>query len=281
MSKKLKSLAKALKLSEGWLKGLVKSNGRTKDAIVAVNTANACKAVARFTGYKSKEAAEKAIRSNINMLYIPSSTLANRIQRVLPKYGEEKKEILKKAIAALRSNNFTEYNRLIRSNKELKEGYKRKCAKTINKKLVDRLRLASKSNKQAAKGILLSVNTPNGSKIVVPQEKIEAEVQKRLKRYGSVGSLFWQAAKKLNPKIKPQDLQKEKRKKHRLTNGASYKTSTTNDTVSATVEHTAEGNEKFQRKLLKRIAQQENWWAKQAEKQIIAAKYLDKLLDKV
>ena len=191
MSKKLKSLAKALKLSEGWLKGLVKSNGRTKDAIVAVNTANACKAVARFTGYKSKEAAEKAIRSNINMLYIPSSTLANRIQRVLPKYGEEKKEILKKAIAALRSNNFTEYNRLIRSNKELKEGYKRKCAKTINKKLVDRLRLASKSNKQAAKGILLSVNTPNGSKIVVPQEKIEAEVQKRLKRYGSVGSLFW------------------------------------------------------------------------------------------
>ena len=281
MSKNLKSLAKALKLSEGWLKGLVKSNGRTKDAIVAVNTANACKAVARFTGYKSKEAAEKAIRSNINMLYIPSSTLANRIQRVLPKYGEEKKEILKKAIAALRSNNFTEYNRLIRSNKELIEGYKRKCAKTINKKLVDRLRLAPKSNKQAAKGILLSVNTPNGSKIVVPQEKIEAEVQKRLKRYGSVGSLFWQAAKKLNPKIKPQDLQKEKRKKHKLTNGASYKTSTTNDTVSATVEHTAEGNEKFQRKLLKRIAQQEKWWAKQAEKQIIAAKYLDKLLDKV
>jgi hypothetical protein len=107
-------------------------------------------------------------------------------------------------------------------------------------------------------------------------------VQKRLKRYGAVASLFWQSAKKLNPKIKPEKLSKEKRKKHKMTNGMSYKAGSSNNSASAVINHRAEKlNSKFKSKLLKRIAQQEKFWSKQAEKQIIAAGVLNKLIEKV
>lgn len=281
MAKTLKNVSEALKISEGWLKGLVKGQGKTKDTIVTHNTANACRAVAQFTGYKSVESAKKAITNNVKMLYESSANLARRIEKVIPKYGKVKQEILTQAVSALRNNNFTEYNRLIRSNKELVKGYKRKCAKNINQKLIEQLRCSASTNRQTAISILKGAGVKYGSKIVVPQEKIDKEIEKRLKRYGSVGSLFWQAAKQLNPKIKPQKLQKEKRKKHKATKGAGYKTTITSDAAVATVVHNAEINQKFKKKLLKRIAQQEKWWAKQAEKQIIAAKFFDKLLDKI
>lgn len=277
----LKKLSQTLDVSVGFLKNITKNKKRSKDDFLSSNTANCCRAIAKYTGYSSKEKAEKAIRSNVKMLYVASDTLATRISKLAMKYGTEKKEILKAAAQALRSNNFQEYNRLINSNKELSD-YKRKCAKSIKKELIEKLRSADKSNTATARQILLGAKSPNGYKIVVPREKIEKEIQKRLKRYGAVASLFWQSAKKLNPKIKPDKLAKEKRKKHKMTNGMSYNTNVTGTAVSAKVNHRAEKlNNKFKSKLLKRIAQQEKFWAKQAEKQIVAAGVLNKLLEKV
>lgn len=276
----LKKLSQTLDVSVGFLKNITK-NKRSKDDFLTSNTANCCRAVARYTGYSSKERAEKAIRSNVKMLYVASDTLANRILKLANKYGEVKKKILKEAALALKSNNFQEYNRLIKSNKELSD-YKRKCAKSIKKELIEKLRSAEKSNTATARTILISAKSPNGYKIVVPRDKIEKEIQKRLKRYGAVASLFWQSAKKLNPKIKPDKLPKEKRKKHKMTNGMSYKAGSSNNSASAVINHRAEKlNSKFKSKLLKRIAQQEKFWSKQAEKQIIAAGVLNKLIEKV
>ena len=276
----LKKLSQTLDVSVGFLKNITK-NKKSKDDFLTSNTANCCRAVARYTGYSSKEKAEKAIRSNVKMLYVASDTLANRILKLANKYGEVKKKILKEAALALKSNNFQEYNRLIKSNKELAD-YKRKCAKSIKKELIEKLRSAEKSNTATARTILISAKSPNGYKIVVPRDKIEKEIQKRLKRYGAVASLFWQSAKKLNPKIKPDKLPKEKRKKHKMTNGMSYKAGSSNNSASAVINHRAEKmNAKFKSKLLKRIAQQEKFWSKQAEKQIIAAGVLNKLIEKV
>lgn len=251
----LKKLSQTLDVSVGFLKNITK-NKKSKDDFLTSNTANCCRAVARYTGYSSKEKAEKAIRSNVKMLYVASDTLANRILKLANKYGEVKKKILKEAALALKSNNFQEYNRLIKSNKELSD-YKRKCAKSIKKELIEKLRSAEKSNTATARTILISAKSPNGYKIVVPRDKIEKEIQKRLKRYGAVASLFWQSAKKLNPKIKPDKLPKEKRKKHKMTNGMSYKAGSGNNSASAVINHRAEKlNSKFKSKLLKRIAQQ-------------------------
>ena len=276
----LKKLSQTLDVSVGFLKNITK-NKKSKDDFLTSNTANCCRAIARYTGYSSKEKAEKAIRSNVKMLYVASDTLANRILKLANKYGEVKKKILKEAALALKSNNFQEYNRLIKSNKELSD-YKRKCAKSIKKELIEKLRSAEKSNTATARTILISAKSPNGYKIVVPRDKIEKEIQKRLKRYGAVASLFWQSAKKLNPKIRPDKLPKEKRKKHKMTNGMSYKAGSSNNSASAVINHRAEKmNSKFKAKLLKRIAQQEKFWSKQAEKQIIAAGVLNKLIEKV
>lgn len=276
----LKKLSQTLDVSVGFLKNITK-NKKSKDDFLTSNTANCCRAIARYTGYSSKEKAEKAIRSNVKMLYVASDTLANRILKLANKYGEVKKKILKEAALALKSNNFQEYNRLIKSNKELSD-YKRKCAKSIKKELIEKLRSAEKSNTATARTILISAKSPNGYKIVVPRDKIEKEIQKRLKRYGAVASLFWQSAKKLNPKIRPEKLPKEKRKKHKMTNGMSYKAGSSNNSASAVINHRAEKmNSKFKSKLLKRIAQQEKFWSKQAEKQIIAAGVLNKLIEKV
>lgn len=276
----LKKLSQTLDVSVGFLKNITK-NKKSKDDFLTSNTANCCRAIARYTGYSSKEKAEKAIRSNVKMLYVASDTLANRILKLANKYGEVKKKILKEAALALKSNNFQEYNRIIKSNKELAD-YKRKCAKSIKKELIEKLRSAEKSNTATARTILISAKSPNGYKIVVPRDKIEKEIQKRLKRYGAVASLFWQSAKKLNPKIRPEKLPKEKRKKHKMTNGMSYKAGSSNNSASAVINHRAEKlNSKFKSKLLKRIAQQEKFWSKQAEKQIIAAGVLNKLIEKV
>jgi hypothetical protein len=278
----LKKLAKVLEVSEGFLKNVTKGTKKGKDDYLTLNTANCCRAIARYTGYSTREKAEKAIRSNVKLLYMASDTYANKISRLSTKYGKEKKELLKEAAQAMKANNFQEYNRIISSNKDLKQTYKRKCMKSINKKLIEQLRSSDKTNRATAKGILMAAGSKEGYKIIVPREKIEKEIQKRLKRYGAVASLFWNSAKQLNPKIKPDKLSKEKRKKHKLTNGMSYKTKISNDAVTAIVNHRAETmNKKFRSRLMKRIHQQEKFWAKQAEKQIVAAEVLNKLISRV
>lgn len=282
----IKKLSEVLKVSEGFLKNITKGTKRGKDDFIRMNTANCCRSVAFFTGYKDEERARKAITSNVKLLYTPSDTYARKLQKLATKYGEVKKNILLEAAKAIKANNFQEYNRLINSDKDLKKTYKRKCMKSVNKKLVDKLRSSKKTNRQTAKQLLISAGSKEGYKIIVPREKLEKEIEKRVKRYGAVASLFWHSAKQLNPKIKASDkkhtLNKQKRKKHKLTNGMSYKTATTNKEVSATVNHIAEKlNSSFVSKLQKRIKSQEKFWAKQAEKQIITAAVLNKLIERV
>lgn len=279
MGKSLKRLAKVLELSEGYLKGLQKGKKRHDDDFIRLNTANACRAMAKFTGYKNEESARKAITANIHQLYMPLEVYVARLERILPKYGKVKRPILTKAVMALKSGNFKEYNRLIHSNKELHK-FKRKCAKNVKKPLIDKFRSMPKSNRAMARGMRINEKSPNGEKIIVPKGKIDAEVEKRVKRHGSTASLFWQSARQLNPKIKPDGLSKQKRKKHKSTHGASFKTNAGGGAVSATVQHRAEINGRYKQKLLKRIAQQERFWAGQAEKQILAAKYLGRLIER-
>jgi hypothetical protein len=85
----------------------------------------------------------------------------------------------------------------------------------------------------------------------------------------------------LNPKIKSGDLPKEKRKKLSYSHGARYRTRQVKGGAEVTVNHFVENkNPKFKSKLNKTIKRQEEFWAKQCEKQIVAAAYLNKLLDK-
>lgn len=275
----LKKLVKILNVSQGFLKNITKNKKRSKQDFISSNTANACRAVAQFTGYKTREAAEKAIRTNVNLLYIPNDIYAARLTKTARRYGKVKKQILEQAAQAIRTNNYSQYKKLINSNKDLKKTFSRKCSKSINKKLIDQLRTAPKTNRSAAKNILLSLGSMNGKKIVVPKQKLEKEIQRRVKRYGSIASLFWNAAKTLNPKIKAQKLSKQKRKKHKLTNGMNYKTSISTNTAAANIQHRAEKlNKKFNSKLLKTIQKQQKFWAKQAQKQIIAADVLNRLI---
>lgn len=284
MAKSLKNLSKVLGIAQGYLRGLSKGNKVGKDDIIRQVTANCCRAIAHFTGYKNRKSAELAIRRNLNALYIPNDILARRIQSRINKYGKVKRQILENAISALKNNDFSLYNNLIKSDKDLKQKYRRKCAKTLKGSLIDALRSSEKPNRNTARRLLLAMKSPEGKQIVVPRQKFEKEVEKRLKRYGAVASLFWQSAKQLNPKIRPSvnglgTLSKEKRKKHKMTNGMSYVTNVSVKESKATIKHKAELNGRFKKKLMAKIRQQQTWHAKDAQKRLLAAKYLDKLLE--
>lgn len=278
-NKSLKHLANRLELSENFIKNLAKGGKVKKSNFIVLNTANCLRKIAEFSGYKNSENARTAIERTLRNLFISAEKYAERIEKYIPKYGKQKQEILIKAVTALKSGNFGEYNKLISTNKDL-SGYKRKFLKRCNVKLIEKFRMQSKQNNSTAKQILLSVGSPNGSKIVVPEQKIQQEVEKRLKRYGAVSSLFWSAAKQLNPNIKPKGLSKEKRRKHKLKDGSSFKTKILKDGAEATVKHLAEVvNPQYRKKLKQLIQKQEKFWASVTENEIVAADVLNKLLN--
>lgn len=168
----------------------------------------------------------------------------------------------------------------MRSNKHLKK-YCKKTAKKINLKLLDRLRDTNKAKSSDAKGILNSVN--KGKKILTTEKAISEAVDKRAKRYGAVGSLFWRSAKELNPKIRSDGrISKDKMKKHKLTNGMTFKGKYENSTIDVKIRHKAgDNNSKFDSELTKRIDKQVTYWLDRAYKQIATKRYLGKHLDKI
>lgn len=278
-NKSLKHLASRLELSESFIKNLAKGGKVKKSNFIVLNTANCLRKIAEFSGYKNADNARKAIEKTLRNLFLSAEKFSQRIEKYIPKYGKHKQQILIKAVAALKSGNFGEYNKLISTNKDL-SGYKRKFLKRCNTKLIEKFRSQSKQNNNTARQILLSVGTPNGSKIIVPEQKIQEEIEKRMKRYGAVSSLFWSAAKQLNPNIKPKGLSKEKRKKHKLKDGSTFKTKILKDGAEATVKHLAEVvNPHFRKKLKQVIDAQEKFWAKVTENEIVAADVLNKLLN--
>lgn len=283
-SKDLKNLAKVLGLAEGFIKGLAQGNKRGVNDFITMNNANACRAVAHFVGYKDEHQARIAITKNINMLYTSAETLADRLQKLLPKFNKQKRAILEEAITHLKGGNFGAYNKIMREHKSMKQ-FVRKFTKTVNKKTLDKFRSQPKMDSQTASRILKSVKSPKGYKLITSKAAIEKEISARAKRYGAIGSMFWRAAKLQNPKIRPKlqsgaTLDKSRRKKHKMKDGASFNVKVSKQIAIATIKHKAEGiNRKFNSKLLKTIRKQEEFWAKKAEKEILAAKYLDKLID--
>lgn len=275
----LKNLSKALGLAEGYIKGLAKGNKKGKDDFITMNTANACRAVAQFTGYRSEDAAKKAIAKNIHMLYQSPESLVKKLEKMITKVGKAKAKIIQEAITHAKSGNGSAYNKLFNKANGM-EYLKRKFAKSVKKKLVDDFRSSEKTSWKTAKALLQREKSPDGNRIIAPSEKIEAAVKSRAKRFGAIGSLFWQAAKQLNPKIKAKNLHPAKRRKIKPSEGAKYTSKIDKTSVMAVVNHKAENiNGKFLKKLTKRIKQQEEFWAKKAEKEMLAAKFLDKLLD--
>lgn len=283
-NKSLKNLSKALGLAEGFIKGLAQGNKRGVNDFITMNNANACRAVAHFVGFESEQHARIAIKKNVDMLYTSAETLAARLQKLLPKYSKVKQAILEEGIRHLKGGNFGAYNKLMREHKSMKQ-FVRKFTKTVNKKLLDKFRSQPKTDAQTASKILKAAKSPKGYKLITSKAAIDKEIEARAKRYGSIGSLFWRAAKIQNPKIRPrlqngQTLNKAKRKKHKLKDGSSFNAKVSKNMASATIKHKAEGiNKKFNSKLIKTIKKQEEFWAKKAEKEMLAAKFLDKLLD--
>lgn len=281
-NKTLKALSQILGLSQGYLKGIVGGKGKSDAELFTSNAANICRAMASFIGYKSETTLEKGIRSNIQHLYTPAEVLAERIEKLLPKYGKVKQGILKEAISELLSGNLSGYNKAIRKNKEL-QNYIRKTAKTVDAKLIDRFRASKNPNRAAAKTILISVS--KGKKIITTQAAITKEVNKRKKRWGAVGALFWQAAKQLHPKIRPNKIGRHKTKKHKLTRGAGFIADFTHNAskgeISVSIKHDATDNDKMMSKALPTMQRNIKFWMKKLQNEMLGKKYLGKYLNKL
>lgn len=89
MSKRLKDLCKVLDLTEKELKGIMSSN-RKDNEIITLNMANACRALAQFTGYKDLESCKKMIRGQINLLYLSNKKYADFFKtNIMPHYNNK------------------------------------------------------------------------------------------------------------------------------------------------------------------------------------------------
>lgn len=274
----MKKLAKALNLSQGFLKGLAGGSGVKSDEFLRINAANGLREVAKRTGYNSLVHAGRAIEIEFRMLFQSAEQYAARLMRYLPKYKESRKQILLAAINQLRARNGAGFNKILSTDIAFKR-MMRTFQATPNKKLIDTFRSLPKANKRAAKA-LLKRYTGRSVLIICPQKALDAEIKLRADRYGVTGGLFWEAAKKINPKIRPNGLAAGKRKKKR-TRG-SQKVRKKSLEVTAEINHVAEQlNPSFRNKVLKNIQEQEKFYISLTERQVLASKYLNKNLDQV
>lgn len=165
MSKKLKDLSKLLDLTVKELKGLMSSN-KNDNELITLNMANACRGIAQWTGYKDEESCKKAIKGQINRLYLDNITYADFFKKNIISHYNNKLyiKILEDAHNALEQGDFTTFNKVLRANKHLKK-YCKKTAKKVNFKLVDSLRDTAKGSSSDAKNILNKVN--KGKKILI------------------------------------------------------------------------------------------------------------------
>lgn len=294
----LEQLAKKLDLSVQYVKSLFNFKkgqisgvkGKTAADVVREVGGNMCASVSAFTGYKDKGSATKHIIRDIRKFYTTSRDWARTIYELIEKhtkfYTPEQKKLLRQAAAAMHANDFGTYNRLIKSDKRLKK-YIRKCAKTVKSKMLDDYRNGNKVGKGAIRELLMSYGSKDGKKIIVPHNAITKEKDKRLKNYSNTASLFWTAAKKVNPKFRgitglssASSIAPEKKKNvKKFKAGMSISYEPTDNGFTVTVTHKAEDvNPAFKRKLETTIGKQEKFWVKQLEKRLNAVDYLDKFL---
>ena len=274
----LKQLSKKLELSEAVLKGIKKGDKRKGGHVVSNNMAKCLGNICKRTGYKTKQAAEKAIEGNIRLLYIAAEDLGKRVQRLAERTkSKQKAELLRKGAALLMSGNSKAFVKLISKDPSLAY-LKRKCATKVDNALLDSFRNQPKQNRQSAKAMLTATGA-GGERILIRQSAINSAIKKRVRRYGAVSSLFWEAAVAFNPKVKIKGLSAAKKKPQNKIRGASARTSMSAQGYMAEITHHLEKDAPaFKSKIKKIVADAERYWAKMTEKEIIAYMYLDKYL---
>lgn len=274
----LKQLSARLGLSAAVLKGIQKGEKRRGGQVIANNMAKALGNAAKRTGYKDKASAEKAIEKNIRLLYIATEDLAKRVEKAATKTRKKEiKLLLKSAVELLNAGNAKGFIKLVSSNPQI-SFLKRSCATKIDNALLDSFRSQPKQNRKTAQA-LLSATGHNGEKILIKGSVIKSAIKKRLKRFGTVPSLFWEAAIRFNPKVKIKGLVKAKKTPKNKTRGASARTSSGTDGYVAEIAHHLEKESSQFRAKVNTIAREnEIYWAKVAEKELISLLYLDKYL---
>lgn len=274
----LKQLSKKLELSEAVLKGIRKGDKRKGGHVVSNNMAKCLGNICKRTGYKTKQAAEKAIEGNIRLLYIAAEDLGKRVQRLAERTkSKQKAELLRKGAALLMAGNSKAFVKLISKDSSL-AFLKRKCATKVDNALLDSFRNQPKQNRQSAKAMLTATGA-GGERILIRQSAINSAIKKRVRRYGAVSSLFWEAAVAFNPKVKIKGLSAAKKKTQNKIRGASARTSMSAQGYMAEITHHLEKDAPaFKSKIKKIVSDTERYWAKMTEKEIIAYMYLDKYL---
>lgn len=294
----LSALAKKLDLSVEYVRTLFNFKkgqisgikGKTGADVVREIGGNLCASIAAYTGYKNKASATKHIMRDIRKFYDTSRGWASKIYDLIKKhskfYTPQQKKLLYQAAAAMQANDFGTYNRLIKSDKRLKK-YIRKCAKTVKSKMLDDYRNGNKVGKGAIRELLVAYGSKDGKKIIVPHTAITKEKDKRLKNYSNTASLFWTAAKKVNPKFRGVSglaasghiVPEKKKNVKKFKPGMSIGYEPTEKGFTVTVTHIAEEvNQSFRRKLEMAISKQEKFWINHLEKRLMAVDYLQKFL---
>jgi hypothetical protein len=271
----LKEVSRKLDISEKTLRGIQRGEKRSGGDISKTNMAKCLGTISKFTGYKSKEHAAKAIEKNIRMLYISGEQLAKNLSNFSKRVKKSLKPIIQLAVTHLKGGKLKSYNKLMQ-----KIGYTslvHVIHTKVDETLIDRYREERKQDTKAAKKI-------RGKKrfLIKSDSAITRAVNKRARRWGVTASLFWEAALKFNPNPKVKGVISGKKKLREKTKGASVKTAhKVNGLMTAKITHHLEkkgGN--FRKKLNSKIKQQEKYWGNQMNKEILAYMAMDRLLGK-
>ena len=275
--KTLKELSKRLDLSASILRGIQRGEKRQGCDILRNNMGKCLGNITPKVGYKTKERAAEAIEGDIRQLYQSADKLAQWLKSVIAgsKTAKWMKTILEQAVNLLSANNLKGYSKLIAKEPKL-QALQRVTSAKVNPELIEKFRNKPKQTRKVARSIT------GGNPILTKEGSIQSEINKRLKRWGVTASMFWEAATKFYPNVKVKGVTAVKKKVRAKTKGASVTTQhKKNGLMSAKIIHHVEGkNPTYRKKLKKTIKQAENWWKKQAEKEIMAYMALDKFLGK-
>lgn len=278
----LQRLADDLDLSVGVLRGIAKGEGRKEEDIVRQSAARALGQIALWAGYPTKQRAEKEIAKLARTNYITSDVLLKRLDKFMTANAEKPFANLppfRLARAALVAENMTLFVELYRRYwKILRLPFLYMPFSEANVKndmdhdMLDRA-AASMRGKGASRRPFEGVQRIIGLKAFLKG------LRARAKRWGSVSSLYWQAALELNPKVKQPGLAAARKKAHPHPQGAIVKTQKTRDGWIIEVEHHADKeNPRFYKKMEGIIRDSVKYWSDMAGKQIVASKKLGKLL---
>lgn len=265
----LGNLARNLDLSIAVVRGIARSEGKQEDAIIANSAARACAQIALRAGYPSKEVAEKNIRATLSAVYILPSGVETRI-RFFMRAHEQAPWInlppFRLALSALASSDIKGFSALVARYPRLLGAFT--YATGTDDAMVDAL--AARSPKYRRN---------RTSRRLITAAAFEKAVKQRLRRWGSVSSLYWQAALQLNPKVRQTGLVAARKKQHNHTQGVVVKTAKDRNGVLIEIEHHADReNPRFYKRLENIIKSTTRYWAEMAGKQIVAHKQLGKLL---